>query len=49
MPKYKVKLEFIYSDTVHVEAEDRRKAIKLALEECHEDYDYFYDSTVEEE
>lgn len=31
MPKYKVKLKFIYSDIVHVEAENQKHAIQEAL------------------
>ncbi len=47
--KYAVKLEFIYSDIVHVEAENIEDAEKLALEECREEYDKYHDCTVNEE
>ena len=47
--KYKVKLSFVYSDIVHVEAEDEKEAIKKAIEECEEEYEYFYDSETEQE
>lgn len=49
MPKYKVKLIFKYSDTVHVEAENEKDAIKKAMAECHEEYDSWYDAKVTEE
>ena len=47
--KYCVKLKFIYSDTVHVEAENEKDAIDKALDDCHEEYECFYDYKVEEE
>jgi hypothetical protein len=46
--KYKVKLIFKYSDVVHVEAVDEKEAIRLALEECQEQYECFYDAEIEE-
>ena len=49
MTKYKVKLIFKYSDTVHVESKDEKQAVELALAECHEQYESFYDAKVEEE
>lgn len=36
--KYKVKLEFIYSDVVHVEADSMKEAEELANEEWLKDY-----------
>lgn len=45
--KYKVKLVFKYSDTVHVDADDEKTAIQQALEECSEQYESFYDAEVE--
>ena len=47
--KYKVKLIFKYSDVVHVEADSEKEAIQLALEDCHEQYECFYDAAVESE
>jgi len=47
--KYKVKLKFIYSDIVHVEAETEEDAIEEALKHCQEEYEAFYDAEVEEE
>ena len=44
--KYSVTLKFIYSDTVHVEAESEKEAVSLALNDCEENYESFYDSTV---
>ena len=49
MKKYKVKLMFVYSDIIHVEAENEREAEYLAFKECNEEYDYYYDSKIEEE
>ncbi|MCK5613891.1 hypothetical protein KAR91_69150 [Candidatus Pacearchaeota archaeon] len=49
MTKYKVKLIFKYSDTVHVEAVNEKDAITKAMEECHEEYECWYDAKVEEE
>lgn len=49
MTKYKVKLIFKYSDVVHVEAKTEKEAINKALEECHEQYESFYDAKVEAE
>ena len=49
MPKYKVKLIFLYSDIVHVEASNQKDAIQEALGECCEEYESFYDAEVEEE
>ena len=46
---YKVKLSFVYSDIVHVEADDEREAIEKALTECCEQYECFYDAEVSEE
>jgi len=33
MPSYKVKLRFLYSDVVHVEADNEEEAISKALNE----------------
>ena len=49
MKKYKVKLMFVYSDIIHVEAENEKEAEHLAFKECQEEYDYYYDSKIEEE
>ena len=49
MPKYKVELKFIYSDIVHVEAEDESDAILEAMKDCHEQYECFYEHFVIEE
>ena len=49
MTNYKVKLTFKYSDTVHVEAEDREEAVAKALFDCQEVFESFYDAEVEEE
>lgn len=49
MPKYKVKLIFKYSDIVHVEAKDEEEAEQLALEECQEEYESYYDNEITEE
>ena len=49
MTKYKVKLIFKYSDTVHVEAEDEKEAISKATEECEEMFESFWDARVEVE
>ena len=46
MDKYKVKLIYKYSDTVHVEAFSKEEAIEKALEECDEKYESFYDAEV---
>lgn len=47
MDKYKVKLSFIYSDVVHVEADNAKDAERKALEECREEYECFYNSDIE--
>ena len=47
--KYAVKLIFKYSDIVHVEAENEKKAIGKALSECQEEYECFYDAEINEE
>jgi len=49
MKKYKVKLDFIYSDTVYVEAEDEKNAIEKALDECEEVWTCFHDAEVTED
>ncbi len=49
MKKYRVELKFKHSDTVHVEAESREEAQELTLEECHEEFECFYDSEINEE
>lgn len=49
MKNYKVKLIFKYSDIVHVEAESEEDAISIALKECQEEFESFYDSEVSEE
>jgi hypothetical protein len=47
--KYRVKLIFKYSDVVHVDAKDEKEAVSLALDECEEMYESFYDAEVTEE
>lgn len=49
LKKYKVKLKFIYSDIVHVEAENEKQAIEIAFGDCCEQYENFYDAEVAEE
>lgn len=49
MPDYKVKLKFIYSDVVHVEAESEEQAIEIAMPFCQAEYECFLDAEVEEE
>lgn len=44
--KYEVKLLFIYSDVVYVEANTEKEAIEKALPECQEGYESFYDAIV---
>jgi hypothetical protein len=44
--KYKVKLIFKYSDVVHVDAENEKEAIAVAMEECSEQFESFYDAEV---
>jgi len=48
MSYYQIKLTFKYSDTVSVEAESEKEAIKLALESAEEEYECFYDAEVME-
>ena len=47
--KYKVKLIFKYSDVVHVEADSEKEAVSLAINECMEEYECFYDAEISEE
>lgn len=49
MQKYKVKLIFKYSDTIHVEADNPDDAVKLAMIECEEEFESFYDAEIDEE
>ena len=49
MKKYAVKLIFKYSDIVHVKAENEKEAIQKALDDCHEEYESWYDAEVKEE
>ena len=49
MKKYKVKLIFLYSDTLHIEAEDEEGAETKALDICQEKYECYYDSEIIEE
>ena len=46
MKKYKVVVEYIYSDTVEVEAENKKKAEELALEEAVEQCETLHDVKV---
>jgi hypothetical protein len=47
--KYKVKLNFIYLDIVHIKADDEKQVIALALSECLEMYERFDNAIIEEE
>ena len=49
MKNYRVKLMFVYSDVVHVEARNEDDAIKEAMLHCQEEYEFFYDAEVDEE
>jgi hypothetical protein len=49
MKKYRCYLVFKYSDVVHVEAESAKEAESLALQECEEAYECFYDAEISEE
>lgn len=40
---------FMYSDIVHVEAEDESQAESIALGECDEQYESYYDCDISEE
>ena len=44
--KYKIELKFIYSDVVHVEADNEKEAERLALEQCDEKYECYYDASI---
>jgi hypothetical protein len=46
--KYKVKIEYVYTDTVEVEANSVYEAKSVALDVCDEKLSYLYDLTVEE-
>jgi len=47
--RYKVKLIFQYSDIIHVEADSKEEAIKVALNsKFEEEYECFYDAEVNE-
>ena len=49
MSQYKVKLMFMYSDTVEVEAESQAEAISAALlEDFEEQFDCLHDTEVTE-
>jgi hypothetical protein len=45
--KYKIKIEYIYSDTVEVEASSEYEAKTIALDECDEQCSHLYDVQVE--
>jgi hypothetical protein len=45
--KYKVKIQYIYSDTVEVEANSEFEAKTIALDDCDEQCEYLYDLQVE--
>jgi len=49
MAKYRVKLIFKYSDVVHVEADNEKEAVSMAMESCQEEYECWYDAEVTEE
>jgi hypothetical protein len=46
--KYKVKIEYIYTDTVEVEADSEYEAKTIALSECEQQFSHLYDLTVEQ-
>jgi len=46
MNTYLVTMNFMYSDTVEIKAEDEERALEAALEVCNEQYQEFYDSEV---
>ncbi len=46
--KYKVKLIFLYTDTVEVEADNKKDAVDKATDNCEEQYECFYDAEVSE-
>ena len=48
LKNYRVKLIYIYSDTLEVEASTREEAIELAQQQANEEFEYFYDAYVEE-
>tara|TARA_R110000851_G_C12630363_1_gene517760 strand:- start:19 stop:189 length:171 start_codon:yes stop_codon:yes gene_type:complete len=45
--KYKIKIEYIYTDTVEVEANSVDEAKSKALDECDEQFSHLYDLTVQ--
>jgi hypothetical protein len=49
MKKYKVRLEFRYSDVVHVEAESEKEAEMKALDQSEPMYEAYVDTTITEE
>ena len=49
MREYRVKLKFIYSDVVYVEAKDKRHAIQKALFDSEEVYESLYSAEVTED
>jgi hypothetical protein len=49
MKKYKVWLEFRFTDTVHVEAETEKEAELKALDESEPMYEAYVDTTITEE
>jgi len=49
MTNYRVKIQMIYSDVVHVEAPNKKEAITAALQECCEEFESVYSVEAEEE
>jgi hypothetical protein len=48
LKNYRVRLTYLYSDVVEVQATTRQEAIELAQEEADEKFECFYDAGVEE-
>ena len=48
LKNYRVKLTYLYSDTINIQATTREEAIELAQQQANEEFEYFYDAYVEE-
>lgn len=48
LKNYRVRLTYLYSDVVEVQATTREEAIELAKEDANEELECFYDAGVEE-
>lgn len=48
LKNYRVRLTYLYSDVVEVQATTREEAIELAQAEANEEFECFYDAGVEE-